>query len=403
MKLKAFLTGVLAFILVGCSAFVKSTPQPLPTVVLDNGGSNPTSPSQGFSGGVTASGIVAPDQEAQLASNAGGQIAKLNVAVGDSVQAGQVLVMMSGSDKLNAAIESANLELLSAQQALKDLNDNAVLARTAAQTRLADAQKALDDAQKKRTRMNYPHTTDELVIQKAQTEYLLAKQDYKDAVKEFNKVAHKKLTNLERANALNNVVAAEQKMKTALANYNWYLLGYTDIDIAQAEAELQSAQAELDSAQQAYDQLQNGPDPQALALANARVQNAQAQIKASQSALDDLAMKAPFNGTISKVNFSSGEWVTPGQPILVLADLDHLRVKTTDLSERDVPEIKIGQAATVTVKALNQNVQGHVSEISPLADTLGGDVVYQTIINLDTIPTGLRSGMSVDVRFNAGQ
>jgi HlyD family secretion protein len=403
MKLEALFTLILAFLLVGCSAFVKTTPQPLPTVVLGNSSTNPTTPSQGFGSGVTASGVVAPAQEAQLASSTGGQIAQVNVAVGDIVKAGQVLVMMAGSDKLNAAIESTNLELLTAQQALKDLNDNAALARTAAQTRLADAQKALDDAQKNRTKMNYAHSRDELVIQKAQTEYLLAKQDYKDAVKEFNKLAHKKLTNLERADALNKVVAADQKMKTALANYNWYLLPYSDIDIAQAEAELQSAQAELASAQQAYDQLQNGPDPQALALANARVQNAQAQIKASQSALDDLALKAPFSGTVSKVNFTSGEWVTPGQPILVLADLDHLRVETTDLSERDVPQVKIGQEADVTIKALNQDVMGHVAEISPLADTLGGDVVYQTIINLDTIPSGLRSGMSVDVRFSPGQ
>jgi HlyD family secretion protein len=403
MKLEALFTLILAFLLVGCSAFVKTTPQPLPTVVLGNSSTNPTTPSQGFGSGVTASGVVAPAQEAQLASSTGGQIAQVNVAVGDIVKAGQVLVMMAGSDKLNAAIESTNLELLTAQQALKDLNDNAALARTAAQTRLADAQKALDDAQKNRTKMNYAHSRDELVIQKAQTEYLLAKQDYKDAVKEFNKLAHKKLTNLERADALNKVVAADQKMKTALANYNWYLLPYSDIDIAQAEAELQSAQAELASAQQAYDQLQDGPDPQALALANARVQNAQAQIKASQSALDDLALKAPFSGTVSKVNFTSGEWVTPGQPILVLADLDHLRVETTDLSERDVPQVKIGQEADVTIKALNQDVMGHVAEISPLADTLGGDVVYQTIINLDTIPSGLRSGMSVDVRFSPGQ
>jgi HlyD family secretion protein len=403
MKLKLFLTALLAFILVGCNAFTNTTPQPLPTVVLDTGSASSGPASQGFSGGVTASGIVAPAQQAQLTTAAGGQIAELNVAVGDKVKAGQVLVMMAGGDKLNAAIESANLDLLSAQQALKDLNDNAALARTAAQTRLADAQKALDDAQKHRTRMNYPHTTNELVIQNAQTEYLLAKQDYKDALKDFNKLAHKKLTNLERADALNKVVSAEQKMKTALANYNWYLLGYTDIDIAQAQAELQSAQAEVASAKQAYDQLQTGPDPQALALANARVQNAQAQIKASQSALDELELKAPFDGTISKVNNSSGEWVTPGQPILVLADLDHLQVQTTDLSERDVPEVKVGQAATILVKALNQNVPGKVSEISPLADTLGGDVVYQTIIDLDTIPAGLRAGMSVDVQFNTGQ
>ncbi|MEJ2597759.1 MAG: HlyD family efflux transporter periplasmic adaptor subunit [Anaerolineales bacterium] len=403
MRFKALFTVLMALTLVSCSVFNNATPQPLPTVVLDNGSASAPSESQGFGGGVTASGIIAPAQEAKLASPAGGQIATVNVAVGDDVKAGDVLVMMAGRDKLNASIESANLELLSAQQDLKTLNDNAALARTAAQTRLANAQKALDDAQKKRTKMNYPHTTDELVIQKAQTDYLLAKSDYKDAQKDFNKVAHKRLTNDERAQALRKLVAAEQKMKTAFANYNWYLQDYTEIDVAQAEAELQSAQAEVESAQQAYDQLKNGPDPDAVALAEARIQNAQAQIKANQSALADLALKAPFSGTVSRLDYVSGEWVTPGQPILTIADLNHLRVETTDLSERDVPKIKIGQAVTVIVKALNQDVPGKVTDISPLADTLGGDVVYKTTIDLDTIPTGLRAGMSVDVRFDTGQ
>jgi hypothetical protein len=38
---------------------------------------------------------------------------------------------------------------------------------------------------------------------------------------------------------------------------------------------------------------------------------------------------------------------------------------------------------TVFIKALNQDVAGKVSAIAPLADTLGGDVVYKTTIDLD--------------------
>ena len=55
------------------------------------------------------------------------------------------------------------------------------------------------------------------------------------------------------------------------------------------------------------------------------------------------------------------------------------------------------------IKALNQTVNGRVSEISPLADTLGGDVVYTTMVDLDPLPAGLRAGMSVEVRFGAGE
>jgi multidrug resistance efflux pump len=83
----------------------------------------------------------------------------------------------------------------------------------------------------------------------------------------------------------------------------------------------------------------------------------------------------------------------------MLSDLERLRVQTTDLSERDVPQVQIGQRVTVFIKALNQQVAGHVSAIAPLAETLGGDVVYTATIELDERPAGLRAGMSVTVQF----
>jgi len=42
-----------------------------------------------------------------------------------------------------------------------------------------------------------------------------------------------------------------------------------------------------------------------------------------------------------------------------------------------------------------------VKMISPLADTLGGDVVYKATIALDDPLPGLRAGMTADVRFNS--
>jgi hypothetical protein len=87
----------------------------------------------------------------------------------------------------------------------------------------------------------------------------------------------------------------------------------------------------------------------------------------------------------------------------MLIDLQELHVETTDLSERDVPFIEVGQPVTVNIKALNQDVTGRVSEIAPLADTLGGDVVYKTTIELEAQPPGLRAGMSVEVQFGTGQ
>jgi hypothetical protein len=58
----------------------------------------------------------------------------------------------------------------------------------------------------------------------------------------------------------------------------------------------------------------------------------------------------------------------------------------------------------VFVKPLGKQVDGTVAEVAPLADTLGGDVVYKTVIDLDTTDVeGLRAGMTVDVTFETGR
>ena len=111
------------------------------------------------------------------------------------------------------------------------------------------------------------------------------------------------------------------------------------------------------------------------------------------------AWSRPSTARSSALDIFPGEYATPGQVVVVVSDIDHLRVETTDLSERDVAAIEIGQTATVFIEALGEEAAGTVVAISPVADLLGGDVVYQTTIELQSLPAALRSGMSADVRF----
>src|SRR5512136_1456721 len=121
MKLKALLLLLMVFTLTGCSAFGGATPQPLPTIVLGNQNTPTQAPAGGGSSVATASGVVAPAQQAQLVFTSGGKIKTVHVAANDQVKAGQVLVTLAGGEKLTADVESANMELLAAQQALDAL------------------------------------------------------------------------------------------------------------------------------------------------------------------------------------------------------------------------------------------------------------------------------------------
>jgi multidrug efflux pump subunit AcrA (membrane-fusion protein) len=412
MKVRALgsvLISLVALTLAGCSVFSGATPEPLPTIVLGDESGTPHVPTSGnsstpqvtipgTSGGVTASGVVAPAQEAELAFTLAGEIETVDVTVGDRVEAGQVLVRLAGGEKLAAAIESARLELLSAEQALdqlyKDLPDD----QAAALQALTDEREDLRDAERQLHSLNTP--AEDIDGQSAWASVVLARDKLDEARQDYQPYENKPEDNVARAALLNKLAEAQGVYDDAVRRYN-NLAGISgsEFDRSQAEAKLEIAQARLEIAQQKFDQLQDGPDSDAIALADARIQNAQAQIEASQSALADLELKAPFTGTVANLDAHAGEWVIAGQPILTLADLDNLRVETTDLSERDIPEIEIGQPARVFVEALNQDVSGRVREISPLADTLGGDVVYKVTIDLDTLPPGLRPGMSVEVQF----
>jgi multidrug resistance efflux pump len=99
------------------------------------------------------------------------------------------------------------------------------------------------------------------------------------------------------------------------------------------------------------------------------------------------------------LNVGAGEAVLPGQVVIRLGDLDHLQIETTDLSEKDLGGVEVGQAANIYVEALRADVKGQVTRIAAEATKLGGDVVYAVTLDLAEQPAGLRWGMSVKVDF----
>ncbi len=395
MKPRKLLLLVAIFGLAGCSAISNPTPQPLPTIVLEN---DATSAQTSLpAGGVTASGVIAPAQQSTISFATAGNVESVNVAVGDQVTAGQVLIQLTGSEKMTAAVEAAKQELLSAQQALDNLNKDLDVRQAEAQKTIADNRDAVRDAE--RYLLNIQTQADQADIDQVYANMIIAKDKLEKAQKDFAPYEKKAEDNVIRAGLLSRMAQAQKNYNNLVTRYNNLRGTASEIDLTQAQSDLSMAEANLAKSERDYEILQNGPDPDAVALAEARLATAKAQLAAAQSSQGDLVLLAPFDGTVTSLNTHPKEWVTPGQGVLQLSDLQHLRVETTDLSERDIPQIKVGQVVMVYVKALKENVNGRVSEISPLADVLGGDVVYKVTVDLDQPPAALRAGMSVEAQF----
>ncbi|MBL8102715.1 MAG: efflux RND transporter periplasmic adaptor subunit [Anaerolineales bacterium] len=145
------------------------------------------------------------------------------------------------------------------------------------------------------------------------------------------------------------------------------------------------------------------PSQKHIEVAENEVARAQALVDSAKATLNAQSnLTAPFAGTVVSVDISPAETVTPGQIVIVFGDLSGYRIETTDLSERDVPQVKIGQAATVFVEALGQDFTGKVADVSRISSTIGGDVVYKVTIDFDQQPKGLLWGMSADVEILVG-
>jgi multidrug resistance efflux pump len=128
--------------------------------------------------------------------------------------------------------------------------------------------------------------------------------------------------------------------------------------------------------------------------------NAQTQLAAAQAALEELNLVAPFAGEIITLNLKVGEVANPGVPGVVLADLSHWVVETTDLTEIDVSQISPGMEAEITVNAFpDRTFTGVVKEVDRQGVESRGTVTYAVRLDLDPGEAMLYWGMSAFVEF----
>jgi HlyD family secretion protein len=326
-----------------------------------------------------------------------------------------------------------------AERNLEDLN-NPELQEAEALRAVSAAEKAVDSAQRKLEILTKPPSAN--ALDQAQANILLAEKKFDDTIEliedirqQYKKIsANKKLPAEIRKGILTDLRGAlkglevkrtqeELALIDSKTRYNDLLSPPDPVDVQVAEADLAAAKALLGNAeielQRVLDgpqpgeialleaQIENGyrdfeifsagPDPDDVVLAEARIVNAEARLAAAREAIADRELLAPFDGVISAVHVNPNEWVPPGSPVLLIGDLDHLQVQTTDLSEIDIAQISLSDTAVVTFDALPELVLGGtVVSIAPKADE-GAGVNFPVIIELDEIPPALRWGMTAFV------
>jgi multidrug resistance efflux pump len=402
---------------------------------------------------VSVEGDVLPLQSAQLSFAQAGQVAELLVNEGDEVAEGDPLVRLDSIDQqiamqqANAALAQAEANLAGASAGLNMAQSGRRLAELGvaaaeAQLELAKAsaspeQIALSEQAVAAAQAGISAAAggQAAVLEGAPSAQLLAGEAELRAAEALQKSLQDALNNAknddkERAQQqLNAAIAGVGAAQSALdelragatqaerlaasaavsqaiaqrdstqAQLDLLLTGTRSEQIRVGEVAVEQAMATLAEAELAVDQAEKG-----VALAESGLLQAESAGDAAQIALDDMTLVAPFDGAVASLALEVGEVASPGIPVVVLADFSGWLVETTNLTERDVVSVAIGQPVEVKLPSRPDEImRGSVSDIASLwlfenQERQEGDILYTVTILLDEVgETPLRWGMNVFV------
>jgi HlyD family secretion protein len=166
--------------------------------------------------------------------------------------------------------------------------------------------------------------------------------------------------------------------------------------------------AELDRARAGYDSARAN-----VAAIEKRIDSARANVAAAQDTLSKTTIRAPMDGIVTALPVEEGEVAVigtmnnPGTKLLTIADMSVVEA-VMEVDETDIPTVKVGQRATVTIDAYpNKTFSGIVTEVgsSPIQRTIAGAteaVNFEVKIQIDSPPPGVRPGFSASADITPG-
>ncbi len=191
--------------------------------------------------------------------------------------------------------------------------------------------------------------------------------------------------------------------------YKQQVLARRDLD--QAVAARDAAAAGLREASERLRQVRAGARIETRQQAKARMMGAEAAVNLAKTRLVDTTLLAPSAGIVLSKNIEPGEQAAAGTPVVTVARLEEVWIRGY-VPEGDLPRIKLGQKARVTVDGLKGTVfEGRLDFIAQEAEFTPKNVqtekervrlVYRIKITVPNPGLVLKPGMPADAVLEAG-
>ena len=260
--------------------------------------------------------------------------------------------------------------------------------------------------------------------QAVKTGQLLARldnDDYKQQVEVDEATRHVRERQLELAlagsrkqdleAARQSVLDAEADLKQKEQDFERYDALYQKDEMAGqtrdlARTNVTRAKATLVRQQQIYSELEEGTRKEEIAVDFANRHQAQQTLDLSRIKLAYTTLTSPLDGVILVRQAELGEVMSPGTPVVTVADLVHIWVRVY-LPETDLGKVKWGQEVSVKTDTYpGKTYKGRVSFISSEAEFTPKSVqtekervtlVYRVKVDVENTNLELKPGMPADV------
>ena len=342
---------------------------------------------------IVISGVIEAD-DIHVGSKIGGRVLKVVAKRGQTVKAGETLVLLEPKD-IDASYAEAQAGLRQAEAKY------ALLTAGFRKEEIEQAEAAVRQAQAELDQLVSGPRQQE--IDQAAAEWRAAKAQAENAQKFLQRMdglaKRELIAKQEYDDALAKADEAEQKMAAVREHYNLLLAGTRKEEIERARQRLAEADAK-------GRQLRSGFRKEEIAQAKSEMEGARARVQLMQTQLEETVIKAPVDALIDTLDLEPGDLVGAGKPVATLLRTGSLWVRAY-LPEAQLGFVQPGLPVKVRVDSFpGKDFRATVRRIYRQGEFTPRNVqtyeeralqVFQTEVVIDDPDNVLRPGMSADV------
>lgn len=405
---------------------------------------------------VSVSGTVIAAQEAELGFTASGRVAHTYVRVGEAVRAGAVLAEIENGD-VRAAVSERLASLASQEAKLASLKagtrpEELALAHASvesASASLAQAHEAVIQA------IRDAYTASDGVVRNTVDQFIIDPRSAVSALSFYTSNSQIAVNTLARRTTMEGILTRWQAQIAAFnstsdtlaaaqeAQYNLTQMMLLLSDSAAALTSAQPSQstsaatiatyasavasartsinaaasaltgavtaqrnasAALDQARKTLTLKEAGSTQEDIAVQAAQVAAARADVDSARAQLARTLILAPFSGTVTRMDITEGEIVSPNEPKVALMSVDRLHIESY-IPEISVSLVRPDNEAVITLDAYGAGTTfaAKVASVDPAETIRNGVPMYRSILEFLTQDSRIKSGMTANVAITTAR